>query len=208
MNVVRTHEPALIALGAGLAKHANPRILVIQLGRLGDAIQTTPLLEAVQRANPRAQVEVLVFDCAMAALDGIRSVGVRVLREGSLPGRASNRIALSAAHRRWNWFRPSMNLDFLLTTASSIAPTRLWLRGSPNARQARRGWARRSPTTAKFFSSMRLMSTCARAATSGTKIGSTSLTFGAVPLIELRLRRNARGRSSPLPRMRRFSFLQ
>lgn len=101
MNIVRTFEQAHAVHAIGLAKHAGrrfaprtgagaPRILVIQLGRLGDAIQTTPLLEAAQRANPRAQVEVLVFDCAMAALDGMRSVGVRVLREGSLPGRLSD----------------------------------------------------------------------------------------------------------------------
>jgi len=97
MNIVRTFERTRMARDVGLAKHvsrriapgtgaAAPKILVIQLGRLGDAIQTTPLLEAVQRANRRAQVEVLVFDCAMAALDGMPSVGVRVLREGALPG--------------------------------------------------------------------------------------------------------------------------
>ncbi|HWZ56635.1 MAG TPA: glycosyltransferase family 9 protein [Verrucomicrobiae bacterium] len=100
MNVVRTNKRPRIAHGAGLAKHtkrriapgagaAAPRILVIQLGRLGDAIQTTPLLEAVRRANASAQVDILVFDCAVAALDGVESVGVRVLRESSLPGRLS-----------------------------------------------------------------------------------------------------------------------
>lgn len=71
------------------AQAAPPRILIIQLGRLGDVIQTTPLIDAVQQRDPRVRIEVLVFDSSMAALQGMDSIGVRVLHEAALPGRLS-----------------------------------------------------------------------------------------------------------------------
>jgi ADP-heptose:LPS heptosyltransferase len=62
------------------------RFLVIQLGRLGDAIQTTPLLAALREKHPDTEVEILVFNCSVAALQGMGSVRIRPLREACLPG--------------------------------------------------------------------------------------------------------------------------
>lgn len=64
-----------------------PKFLIIQLGRLGDAIQTTPLIETLQRKHTDSETDILVFDGSAPALEGMRSVCIRTLREASLPGR-------------------------------------------------------------------------------------------------------------------------
>jgi heptosyltransferase II len=66
-----------------------PRFLVVQLGRLGDAIQTTPLIESLREKHPGAEIEILVFEGSTAALQGMESVRIRTLREAGLPGQLS-----------------------------------------------------------------------------------------------------------------------
>jgi ADP-heptose:LPS heptosyltransferase len=55
----------------------NPssRILVIQLARLGDVIQTTPLLQALVAAHPQEAVDVLVFVGCTEVLAGLPGLG-------------------------------------------------------------------------------------------------------------------------------------
>jgi ADP-heptose:LPS heptosyltransferase len=62
-----------------------PRILVIQLGRLGDVIQTTPLLRELLHANPGGSVDVLVFDSLQEIVEGIGLGNIYALSERSLP---------------------------------------------------------------------------------------------------------------------------
>lgn len=61
------------------------RILVIQLGRLGDVIQTTPLLGELIRNNPGGSVDVLVFDSLREIVEGIGLRKVHGLPEHSFP---------------------------------------------------------------------------------------------------------------------------
>jgi ADP-heptose:LPS heptosyltransferase len=61
------------------------RILVIQLGRLGDVIQTTPLLGELVRNNRAGSVDVLVFDSLREIVEGIGLRKVHGLPEHSLP---------------------------------------------------------------------------------------------------------------------------
>ena len=60
------------------------RILVIQLGRLGDVIQTTPLLGELVRNNRAGSVDVLVFDSLREIVEGIGLRKIHGLPERSL----------------------------------------------------------------------------------------------------------------------------
>jgi ADP-heptose:LPS heptosyltransferase len=110
MNASRRHARAAITRRSLHTEHASrrsaaaaqavrPRILIIQLGRLGDVIQTTPLIDSLQQQDSRAQIEVLVFDSSAAALKGMDSIGVQVLHEAALPGRLSEVHARIEADR-------------------------------------------------------------------------------------------------------------
>ncbi len=58
------------------------RLLVIQLERLGDLIQTTPLLEDVHRSSPEDEVEILVLEETRPALEGFPGLArVHMLEE-------------------------------------------------------------------------------------------------------------------------------
>jgi ADP-heptose:LPS heptosyltransferase len=61
------------------------RILVIQLGRLGDVIQTTPSLGELVRNNRAGSVDVLVYDSLREIVEGIGLRKVHGLPEHSLP---------------------------------------------------------------------------------------------------------------------------
>jgi len=61
------------------------RILVIQLGRLGDVIQTTPLLGELLKNNRAGSVDVLVFDSLREIVEDIGLRKVHGLPEHSLP---------------------------------------------------------------------------------------------------------------------------
>lgn len=61
------------------------RILVIQLGRLGDVIQTTPLLRDLLLQNDDGGVEVLVFDSLRDIVEGLGLGDVHGLSERSIP---------------------------------------------------------------------------------------------------------------------------
>jgi ADP-heptose:LPS heptosyltransferase len=61
------------------------RILVIQLGRLGDVIQTTPLLRELLAQNDDGGVEVLVFDSLREIVEGLGLGAVHGLSENSIP---------------------------------------------------------------------------------------------------------------------------
>lgn len=53
-------------------------ILVIQLARFGDIFQTWPALKALRRANPGAELHLLVRERFVAATEGLQSLGIRV----------------------------------------------------------------------------------------------------------------------------------
>jgi len=61
------------------------RILVIQLGRLGDVIQTTPLLRELLLQNDDGGVEVLVLDSLREIVEGLGLGAVHGLSERSIP---------------------------------------------------------------------------------------------------------------------------
>jgi len=61
------------------------RILVIQLGRLGDVIQTTPLLRELLRDNPSGSIDVLVFDSLREIVEGIGLRKIHSFSERALP---------------------------------------------------------------------------------------------------------------------------
>lgn len=61
------------------------RILVIQLGRLGDVIQTTPLLRELLRDNPAGCIDVLVFDSLTEIVEGIGLRKIHSFSERALP---------------------------------------------------------------------------------------------------------------------------
>jgi ADP-heptose:LPS heptosyltransferase len=61
------------------------RILVIQLGRLGDVIQTTPLLRELVHDNPARSVDVLVFDSLREIVQGIGLRKIHSFSERALP---------------------------------------------------------------------------------------------------------------------------
>ncbi len=61
------------------------RILVIQLGRLGDVIQTTPLLKELLAQNFNGSVDVLVFETLREIVDGLGLGTVHVFSKRALP---------------------------------------------------------------------------------------------------------------------------
>ena len=61
------------------------RILVIQLGRLGDVIQTTPLLRELMAQNSSGSVDVLVFDSLREIVAGLGLGNVHAISESSIP---------------------------------------------------------------------------------------------------------------------------
>jgi len=61
------------------------RILVIQLGRLGDVIQTTPLLRELLLDNPTGSVDVLVFDSQKEIVEGIGARKIHAISERAFP---------------------------------------------------------------------------------------------------------------------------
>ncbi len=61
------------------------RILVIQLGRLGDVIQTTPLLRELLAKNFNGSVDVLVFEALREIVAGLGLRTVHAFSERSLP---------------------------------------------------------------------------------------------------------------------------
>lgn len=61
------------------------RILVIQLGRLGDVIQTTPLLRELVHDNHSGSVDVLVFDSLREIVEGIGLRRIHSFSERALP---------------------------------------------------------------------------------------------------------------------------
>lgn len=61
------------------------RTLVIQLARLGDVIQTTPLFQALIEEEGDAGVDALVLEAHKAVLRGLRLEKVRTLKDSALP---------------------------------------------------------------------------------------------------------------------------
>ena len=51
---------------------AHPRILVVSLRRIGDALLTTPLIRSLRRAWPDATIDVLAFPAPPASSKAIR----------------------------------------------------------------------------------------------------------------------------------------
>jgi len=56
--------------GGPLALPERPRVLVITLRRLGDALLTTPLIRSIKAARPDAEIDVLVFGGVAGILKG------------------------------------------------------------------------------------------------------------------------------------------
>jgi ADP-heptose:LPS heptosyltransferase len=61
------------------------RTLVIQLGRLGDVIQTTPLLRELLHDSPSGSIDVLVFDSLREIVEGIGLRKIYSFSERALP---------------------------------------------------------------------------------------------------------------------------
>jgi ADP-heptose:LPS heptosyltransferase len=61
------------------------RILVIQLGRLGDVIQTTPLLRELVHDNRSGTIDILVFDSLREIVDGMGLRKIHSFSERALP---------------------------------------------------------------------------------------------------------------------------
>lgn len=126
---------------ASRRRGGDGRILVIQLGRLGDVIQTTPLLEVLRRRHPHAQIDLLVFDNVADALEGIRAVRVRAVRESAFPDGIREADRRIESDRRAHRSEPAPELarlfeelalpDYELLLNCSYSPLAAWI-----ARQA------------------------------------------------------------------------
>ncbi len=55
------------------------RILVIQIERLGDLLQTTPLVIDLRRVYPAATIDVLAWTESASAIEGIPGVELRTI---------------------------------------------------------------------------------------------------------------------------------
>jgi ADP-heptose:LPS heptosyltransferase len=55
------------------------KILVTQLTRLGDIFQTWPVLRAIQRNHPEAEIHFLVRSRFAAAAEGLEGIHLRVI---------------------------------------------------------------------------------------------------------------------------------
>jgi len=112
------------------------RVLVLQLARLGDLVQTWPLLRRLRAGGPQARLE-LVCDAGLAALtawgprlDGLfglemRDLAARAVREPAAVGR---RLQAVLAELRRQGYEKVFNLNFsrlsLLLTHAVGAPAR------------------------------------------------------------------------------------
>ena len=96
-----------------LALPAHPRILVVALRRLGDALFATPLIAAIRAAWPLATIDALVFDDTAGILDGnpdLDGIVTMPVRRTALQGLA---LALKLARR----------YDLAVSTQSGDRPT-------------------------------------------------------------------------------------
>jgi heptosyltransferase III len=93
----------------------RPRVLVISLRRLGDALLTTPLMRSIKRARPAASIDALVFAGTQGILDGNPDLaGVITMPQHP---RAADMLALIR--------RIGRRYDLALSTQSGDRPTLL-----------------------------------------------------------------------------------
>jgi heptosyltransferase-3 len=96
-----------------IALPASPRILVVALRRLGDALLTTPLIRSLKRAWPDATIDVLVFRGTEGILQGNPDIGAVL----TLPERASTGESLALLRKLWRVY------DLAISTQSGDRPT-------------------------------------------------------------------------------------
>src|SRR3954469_1183190 len=86
-------------------------ILVIQLRRLGDVLVTTPAVEALRLAYPKAKIDFLVEKPGDQLLSGNPNLDVVVLYDTARPWAMIREVR----RRRYDWV-----IDFLGTPRSAI----------------------------------------------------------------------------------------
>lgn len=107
-----------------MALPARPRILVVTLRRIGDALLTTPLIRSIRRAWPDAEIDVLAFAGGAGIIDGNPDVDrVIAMRE-----RPSALATLRLAGQLWKRY------DLAVSTQTGDRPTAFaWLAGRRHA---------------------------------------------------------------------------
>ncbi|MBV8791229.1 MAG: glycosyltransferase family 9 protein [Pseudolabrys sp.] len=91
----------------------KPRILVITLRRIGDALLTTPLIRSLRRAFPQATTDVLVYDGIGRILSGNPDINNLI----TMPQRPSPGETLALARRLFRQY------DLAISTQSGDRPT-------------------------------------------------------------------------------------
>lgn len=91
----------------------QPKILIVTLRRLGDALLTTPLVRTVRRGFPQASVDMLMFRGSERILKGNPDIDNVI----TMPERASLTQTLSLIARLWRRY------DLVITTQTGDRPT-------------------------------------------------------------------------------------
>lgn len=108
-----TSEPAQAAIGAEVAQQSTPRILVVTMRRIGDALLTTPLIRSLRCAWPDGRVDVLTFASSSGILEGNPDI-TEVVCVSSKPSAGESARLLARLWRRY---------DIAISTQSGDRPT-------------------------------------------------------------------------------------
>ncbi|MBV9558504.1 MAG: glycosyltransferase family 9 protein [Pseudolabrys sp.] len=96
-----------------IALPASPRILVVTLRRIGDALLTTPLIRSVKRAWPQAAIDVLTYEGVAGILRGNPDIDSVI----TMPARPGAGQTFTLATSLWKKY------DLAISTQSGDRPT-------------------------------------------------------------------------------------
>src|ERR1700685_3930633 len=92
---------------------ARPRILVVTLRRIGDALLTTPLVRSIRRAWPDATLDILVYAASAGILKGNPDIDI-IIAIPPVSSLAASLKLMAQLYRRY---------DLAVSTQSGDRPT-------------------------------------------------------------------------------------